>query len=423
MYNLSLTELESYYFPTKLSGISYPIFHVSLAYNKYKENHDRWNVYDEVMPYVYLGRIPENNTYPERTKLIISAVTYGELAEVNFDYELLEKQGIRHLFVNMEDFTSHVSNKAIINAVQLIESYVDSNDPDLRQNGWMLYIENWMPNDLSKYRSSYILLSSEIDLKNQGSMIYVRSDGQLENVIINDFRDLYNVIMSSLRIGQRSLILQESYINSITDHSPSYPQDSNVYVHCKAGRARSGMILAIYIAYKNLKNSANIDDNMIETELNKSILILKSVRQQVDIGEDKRNKAKEVLVELLTLKKDIKPDYDNQLVYMMSLDFKNEICQFPSFKKFCTYLVSLRDTQCRAQKIQTFLEQILSADSQEKVLEWYTFDLLIQLKMSKPNVLKCNDVDLRVHLVDLFISEIQTHLAQKFLMLDQFVHI
>src|SRR5689334_19884889 len=129
MLNLSLEELESYYIPTKLSGFSYPLFHVSLAFNKYKTSMDGWNIYDKVLPYIYLGRIPENNNYPDRTKLIISAVTYGELAEVNFDYEFLEKQGIRHLFINMEDFTSNVSNKSIINAVKLIESYMDQNDP------------------------------------------------------------------------------------------------------------------------------------------------------------------------------------------------------------------------------------------------------------------------------------------------------
>ena len=156
MKNLTLEELRPYYYPVKLTGISNPLFHISLNYNKYQSLNNEWNIYDEVIPHIYLGRIPENNNYPDRTKLIISAVTYGELAEIQFDYDYLESNGIRHLFINMEDFTSSVCNKSIINAIKLMQKYASEN--------------------------------------------------------------------------------------------------LNIYVHCKAGRSRSGMILAIYETYKKLKN-------------------------------------------------------------------------------------------------------------------------------------------------------------------------
>ena len=414
MYNLCIKELEPYYFPTKLSGPSYPLFHLSLAYNKYKASFDNWNVYDQVLPYIYLGRIPENNNYPDRTKLIISAVTYGELAEVNFDYGLLEKLGIRHLFINMEDFTSDVSNTAIINSIKLIESYVESNNIECIQKGWKVFVENFMPDDLDNYRSSYILLLSEMDMKKIGSMKYVRSDGLIEDVIIHNFENFYDLSLLSVEIGERVFILSENDIMTHTNHRPSCCRDSNVYIHCKAGRARSGMILAIYMAYHSLKNIQNIDHDTIDNELNKSIDLLKSHRQQVDIGINKRGKAIEILIELLNIKYKIQFKYDNPLLYLMSLDFKNEVCQFPSFKKLCTYLSGLRDTQSRAQKIQDFLSQILYANTQDAVTEWYTFNLLNQLKDCQPNPFKTNDRELRFELVDSLISEIKTHVAYKY---------
>lgn len=90
---LSEEELKPYYVPTKLTAKTGPIFDISMTFNKFGSSMINWSISNEVLPNVYLGRIPEDTDYPDRTKLIVSVVTHGELSKVDFDYTYLEKIG------------------------------------------------------------------------------------------------------------------------------------------------------------------------------------------------------------------------------------------------------------------------------------------------------------------------------------------
>ena len=332
MQLLTIDELKPYYYPIKLNTYTQPLFHISLTYNKYKSHIDDWDIYNEVLPCIYLGRIPENNNFPDKTKLIISLVTYGELAEVDFDYATLEKHGIRHLFINMEDFDSAVSTKSIINAIKTIEFYQEVN----------------------------------------------------ETADIMDF--LTNLI---------------------------------IYIHCKAGRSRSGMLVVIYFVYRKLKifNVKDITDESLESELLSAIGTLQISRKQVDIGRDKLNTAKTILFELLQNKiqnQDKNQILNDPITYLTSLEYKNNICQFPSFKNICIYLAKLRNTQNRNTYLQTFLSQILYANNETDVKKWTKFTMLHNFANSNPSIFKTNDKIVRDKIVDTFISEVKADLAKKF---------
>ena len=139
-------------------------------------------------------------------------------------------------------------------------------------------------------------------------------------------------------------------------------------------------------------------------------------RKQISIGNNKILKAIEILTELLTTHNDEVKENDSYDLpnYLLSLSFKNIICQFPSFKKLCTYLSTLTDGPGRAEKIQNFLGKILYANDEDKLIDWYSFDLLYKVKKSETNIFKQNDKELRGKLVDDFIAEISSHLMQKF---------
>jgi hypothetical protein len=316
---LTIDELKQYYCPIKLNAYTQPLFHISLAYNEYKSYTSNWNIYDEVLQYIYLGRIIENDNIPEKVKLIVSVNTYGELAEIDFDYEMLRERGIRHLFINMEDFDNKVSYRAIINAIKTIIHY---------------------------------------------------------------------------------------------QHNELY-----TYVHCKAGRARSGMLLIILHVYDKLEKLGikNINDISLDDELLEAIRILQISRHQVDIGPSKLETAKLILMELL--QNEAKYDsetYDDPLSYLISLEFKNIICQFIPFKNICIYMSNLRDTQNRHKYLQEFLLQILNANDEYDVKKWISFSLLYDFQNANPCVLKIDDKTVREELVTNFINEIKSHLIKKF---------
>lgn len=407
--DLTVDELKQYFFPTKLYGISQPIFHASLNYNKYKSLTSDWDTYNEVLPYIYLGRIPENN------KLIISSVTYGELAEINLDYDFLEKNGIRHLYVCMEDFTSNVSNKAIINAIRTIESYQHMNNTLIRNEGYQLYVLNEIPQVLEKYRNSYIILKRQIQNVKGITINYVKSNCELELVEIFNFGPLYIQLLSNNATS--SIKITEPLICSVTNHFPCHHTDNITYIHCKAGRARSGMILLIYASWVKMKNMdiTTITDTIIGNTMNDIIQNMKFWRKQVDIGSNKLLKAQEILKELLYNKNSITRVYpDNAIDYLMSDLFKNDVSQLSSFKKLLTYLATLRDTQNRHKYLQEFLSQVFHTKNHEMVIEWCKFELLNKFKNASPSQIKIDDKQFRCNLVDNFTKELKCLVVHKY---------
>jgi hypothetical protein len=259
---LTSEELEPYYNPIGLDLRQKTLLLATLAYN---EIGDSWPKYNEIKPYLFLGRVPRStNDIPPNTKLIVSVITYGELAEIGFPYEEFKNQKIRHLFVHMPDFSNIVSKQAVINAINLMHEFITCNQV--------------------------------------------------------------------------------------------------VYVHCKAGRARSGMVVACYLAHH---------ENII---LDIAIQRIKEKRGHLDIGTDKMITALQILDRLRVSTRDINKQFQDDQIngtkeYLSSLQAKNIICQFYSFKILANYKAGLDDNNQRFHHLNKIYMSIFS--STPNTCYWY----------------------------------------------------
>lgn len=135
---LGLDELKPYYSPKALSLSENMFFQGTLSFNKLmsfsysneQSESSSWNPYDEVLHRIYLGRIPEyyNNPLPKDVGLVVSVITYGELAGVYFPFEDFCAKGGKHIFIHMEDFTAEVSGSAQINAFYAMKQFLQASD-------------------------------------------------------------------------------------------------------------------------------------------------------------------------------------------------------------------------------------------------------------------------------------------------------
>lgn len=317
----------------------------------------------------------------------------------------------------MEDFTSEVSHKMVINAVKTMLDYDKMNDKKIRKNGYKLLIFDTFPLDLQnndEYYGKYVMLRNQIVNTSITTIKYVRTDGIVSDVKINNFGPLYIELLS---YEGNSFVLSEKLIKTITDHFPSHHSDHNIYVHCKAGRSRSAMIVAIFGSYKMLIDLEDHSDNNINKVLDNVIEKMTYYRKQVSIEPAKRNKAFEILKELLTEPLAELPtnkiiQYETPVEYIMSLEFKNIITHTTTFKMMCKYLSSMRDTQMRNVYLQSFLLQILNINSESDVVEFMKFEKLYSFRDSNPGVLKIDDRDYRSYLVTRFTDDLKSLLSK-----------
>ncbi len=96
---------------------------------------------------------------------------------------------------------------------------------------------------------------------------------------MTDFQANGSIMAAVDTVFQFSIALLEAEANG-----------KNIYFHCKAGRARSAMMLAVCIWHheKYVKGNVNADYNKI-------VASLKMTRSQVDIGEEKHALAREIM--------------------------------------------------------------------------------------------------------------------------------
>lgn len=153
--------------------------------------------------------------------------------------------------------------------------------------------------------------------------------------------------------------------------------DEVVYVHCKAGKGRSAMlvILYLYFYHDDIPDLNNQLDNALTSEkkLENLEFYLKSKRIQVNLNEQQKEKVKSIISQYPTLPtKKTPPLVDqrpaehtdvNQL--FSSLILKNAIIHFTSFKKLTAYAYLYPH---RKQFIQTFFYDIYQATN----ASWYT---------------------------------------------------
>lgn len=186
-------------------------------------------------------------------------------------------------------------------------------------------------------------------------------------------------------------------INTLRNMWHCIQNEKNVYVHCKAGRARSGMLVACLLAhYKQL-------------DLLEAITTIVEKRMQVDIGEAKRTTATTILHTLSKQSQKPKsPIFSTIDDYLASLQAKNTICQLPSFKVLANYLAGLRTTQNRAAYLSDFFLEIWDAQD----ASWYTNTSnetnRSRFINAKPYFFKEDDGALRKELLDHFLTDVKT---------------
>lgn len=111
---------------------------------------------------------------------------------------------------------------------------------------------------------------------------------------VEDWQE-YGVKHELLEIGDREVnVNHKSAVDKVFSIKQCIEEGKSVYVHCKAGRQRSAMICAIYIA-AFVKNP--VTEKLFT--INEAILFLQKKRSQVGLLDTQIIKAHEILTEVL----------------------------------------------------------------------------------------------------------------------------
>lgn len=176
-------------------------------------------------------------------------------------------------------------------------------------------------------------------------------------------------------------ISNDSIIAAVNTMHDCIEGGKSVYVHCKAGRSRSAMVSAIYLGVygENQNSESSFDIDEIEK------LIVKK-RPQVSLNKGQREKAVEVIGIMKKMQKeqaektvicDSSPRQASNLTeslkeYLSSLELKNAIVHFNSFKMMAIYACSnqnWKQTSGVTNDIKDFFKSIYDADDNL----WYLY--------------------------------------------------
>ncbi|MGE3920045.1 MAG: hypothetical protein AB7F64_03715 [Gammaproteobacteria bacterium] len=184
-----------------------------------------------------------------------------------------------------------------------------------------------------------------------------------------------------------------------------------VYLHCKAGRARSAMVLAVYFMIFG-DEELQIAPNQPLAEILK---LIREKREQITVGPDKQIKAVQILSEHYAAPEPVVlTKYTNVRDYLISLEGKNDICRLNTFKElaiYATYIQGYSKNQS-ANLIQAFFKEILDSTNGD----WY--ERLIDgkgplLMFNKPSEIEPETNRERSRLVAQFIEELEGWLLAK----------
>jgi hypothetical protein len=201
-------------------------------------------------------------------------------------------------------------------------------------------------------------------------------------------------------------------------------ENKSVYIHCKAGRGRSAMLSAIYLA---LFDEACIDTNPM-TALDNAILKIKSQRGHIVLDHVKYQKAFETIQVLQKISPREIPETEEEekniikkLDTLLSQDItKMEIAQLASFKELAIYGASILGSSNRTNIIRAFFKKIVEANHPDWFLPYP--QALQDLKDAQPMLFSKRENNLlglvedhkkRIQLCDDFERELTDYICTK----------
>jgi len=224
-------------------------------------------------------------------------------------------------------------------------------------------------------------------------------------------------------------------LNAIFEMKKMLDDHKKVYVHCKAGRSRSAMICAIYLAmYSDIKEI--VEANNDEERFNKACDFISGIRPHVDVDPGKIKKGQEILrgrnnfTHFGAIDRSRSPADEKHFVsehdYIASDDIKIAIKDFTSFKSMKVYAYYAQNYQkpyatCqRTSHIREFFDDILKSTDGG----WY--NRLINeedpiKKLLEADKLGQDDKNRRAKLVSDFMEELQLHIESKHLLRSRLV--
>ncbi len=228
-------------------------------------------------------------------------------------------------------------------------------------------------------------------------------------------------------IKHRHLLMQDfqadvpctAVIARILEMRASILDEKAVVVHCKAGRARSAMVVLVYfVIYGDEENNLtpwNKDQNSLSEKIQEVKKHLKNQRAQLDLGDDKIATAIAVIREMIRLEdknldlmreKVSQPSdpesallkvitFENLSNQLISLELKNAIINLASFKKLAIYALTIEDEKLSPfsnTKRTTFIRDFFRSIYDAKNGDWYSQlealeGPLAEMKNAQPNML------------------------------------
>lgn len=313
-----------------------PLLRRITTFNKQQSD---WNNYDQIVPRVFLGRLPSKNnvTLPESVGMVVSVVEPYELSSNimidKYTPAELKDNNIKQLVIRIKDTTADTSICEVYNAVVEIKQFLD-------------------------------------------------------------------------------------------DHP-----EKDVYIHCKAGRSRSAMLLVVFLSMFGDEYGLKINNQDPESNVMESINFIADKRPHITINPDQTNMARQVTSEAKSRlfsasyhQSKREELYSSPKDYLVTLDAKDTIRGLLSFLELQIYAVEIQhmvgikyiyDGECqRTNHIREFFNDIVNSTDGS----WY--DDLVNKTGPVQKLLDADtgdegDITKRSLLVENFTQEVNNLLKQK----------